>query len=88
MAALRDTDKHLLTALVAVLRAFAGQPPLAGVERVLAPFSIAPRVAALEDADRLTVAVEVELTRPLTRRSAAPDAAPKRKRPHLAYVNP
>ena len=35
--ALRDTDKHLLTALVAVLRAFAGQPPLAGVERVLAP---------------------------------------------------
>ena len=44
MAALRDTDKHLLTALVAVLRTFAGQPPLAGVERVLAPFSIAPRV--------------------------------------------
>ena len=63
MAALRDTDKHLLTALVAVLRAFAGQPPLAGVERVLAPFSIAPRVAAPEDTDRLTVAAEVELTR-------------------------
>ena len=63
LAALRDTDKHLLTALVAVLRGFAGQPPLVGIERVFSPFSIAPRVAAVEDTDRLTVAEEVGLTR-------------------------
>ena len=63
LAALHATDKHLLGPLAAVLCAYALQPSPARSEPIFSPFSIAPRVAALEDTDRLTVAAEVELTR-------------------------
>lgn len=63
LAALRVTDKHLLGPLAAVLRSYALQPPPARSGPVLSPFSIAPRVAAREDNEQLTVAAEVELTR-------------------------
>ena len=63
LAALHATDKHLLGPLAALLRAYALQPLPARSEPIFSPFSIAPRVAALDDTDRLTVAAEVELTR-------------------------
>ena len=63
LAALRLTDRNLLGPLAAVLRSYAGQPPSARAGVILSPFSIGPRVDALEDGGRLTVAAEVELTR-------------------------